>query len=64
MPKAKEEPAKTSVKVRITKFGAGQVSTGEHVAGEGDIMAQHNDEMTVSPANADALEALGFAEKV
>lgn len=55
------QSAKT-VKVTITKFGAGKVSTGLHVAGEGDIMADRGHELIVSETIAAALEAKGLAE--
>lgn len=50
------------VRVTVTKFGAGQVSTGLHVAGEGDIYADRGDALMVSPQVAKSLEARGLAE--
>lgn len=50
------------VSVTITKFGDGKVSTGIHVAGEGDIYAKRGERLDVSPAVARSLEALGLAE--
>lgn len=50
------------VLVTITKFGAGKVSTGVHVAGPGDIMAIKGEILEVSRTVAEALEAKGFAE--
>ena len=48
--------------VRITKFGAGKVSTGEHVPEQGDKMAKAGDILTVHLSVAEELEAKGFAE--
>jgi len=57
-------PEKTDERllVVITKFGEGQVSTGDHVAGEGDVYAKRGDKMQVSPRVAASLEARGLAE--
>lgn len=52
------------VKVRITKFGDGQVSTGEHVTGKGDVFAKRDAILEVAPAVAESLEVRGFAEIV
>jgi len=60
----KNEAPKGTVTVKITKFGAGQVSTGEHEPGVGDIMFKHGDTFECSPETAKGLEALGFAETV
>lgn len=51
-----------SVEITITKFGDGKVSTGVHVAGEGDIYASRGDKLTVSREVAARLEELGVAE--
>jgi hypothetical protein len=51
-----------SVKIRVTKLGAGKVSTGVHVAVEGEVMAGAGDMFTVPQIVADALEAQGLAE--
>ena len=50
------------VKIRVTKLGAGKVSTGVHVAASGDVMAQAGDMLTVPQEVAGELEARGFAE--
>lgn len=50
------------VTVTITKFGDGQVSTGVHEAGFGDIYAKRGESLRVAPKVAGQLEALGFAE--
>lgn len=50
------------VEVTITKFGDGMVSTGEHIATEGDVKAKRGEKMMVSPSVAADLEARGFAE--
>lgn len=57
------------VKVRVTKFGGGQVSTGEHSIGEdgltgGDVMAKAGDVLEVDQSTANSLEVRGFAETV
>jgi hypothetical protein len=52
----------SDVKVRITKLGAGKVSTGVHIAASGDVMASAGDMLTVPQDVADALEARGLAE--
>lgn len=55
------QPADT-VLVTVTKFGAGKVSTGEHVAGVGDVLAKRGDILEVAKHVAGSLEAKGFAE--
>ena len=52
------------VKVRVTKFGEGLVSTGVHVQGEGDVMASRGDILEVSKTVANSLEVRGFGEIV
>jgi len=52
------------VTVKITKFGAGKVSTGNHIAGEGDELADAGAELRVDADTAEALEERGFAEVV
>lgn len=59
---AEQEPE--LVTVAITKFGDGKVSTGVHVAGEGDKKAKRGDVMTVSASVAESLEKSGLAEIV
>lgn len=56
------KPVGELVEVTITKFGEGKVSTGMHVAGEGDIYASRGDKIMVSKEVSDSLEARGFAE--
>lgn len=56
------EPNGGLVEVTITKFGEGKVSTGHHVAGEGDIYASRGDKIMVSKDVAERLEVLGVAE--
>lgn len=56
------EPAGDEVIVTVTKFGEGQVSTGEHIAGEGDVYAKRGDKLSVSKRVAASLEARGLAE--
>jgi len=60
LPKA--EPDGDLVEVTITKFGEGKVSTGVHVAGDGDIFASRGEKIMVSQAVAQRLEVLGVAE--
>jgi hypothetical protein len=43
-------------------LGGGKVSTGVHVAVEGETMAQAGDMLTVPQTVADELEARGLAE--
>lgn len=50
------------VKVKITKFGHGHVSTGEHIPEHGDKIAEAGSILEVDKSVADALEAKGFAE--
>ena len=50
------------VKVRVTRLGAGKVSTGVHVAVEGEVMADAGAILAVPEGVAQALEARGFAE--
>lgn len=56
------KPAPSMIEVTITKFGDGKVSTGFHVAGEGDIYAARGDKITVSKDVAESLEVRGLAE--
>lgn len=51
-----------SVKVKVTKFGAGKVSTGEHEAESGDVMAVAGQILTVDKSVGSALEKFGLAE--
>ena len=50
------------VNVRITKLGDGEVSTGEHIPGEGDLMHEKGDIVSMPRIIAEALELKGFAE--
>lgn len=52
------------VKVRITKFGAGKVSTGVHIAEKGDKMAERDEVIEVAHSVAVTLEERGLAEIV
>lgn len=56
------QPREGNVFVRITKFGAGRVSTGEHVAEFGDIMADMDDVLEVSEDVGKSLEGKGYGE--
>ena len=51
-----------AAKIRVTKLGAGKVSTGVHIAVEGEVMAGAGDMLTVPQEVAEALEAQGLAE--
>ena len=65
MPKAKtDEVPEGHVTVRITKFGDGKVSSGVHVAEEGDIMLAKDESIVIAKSVADELEVRGFAEIV
>lgn len=59
---AKPKSTSDMVEITITKLGDGKVSTGEHVAGEGDIYASRGEKLMVSPGVVASLEARGFAE--
>lgn len=67
---AKQVQAETSaatinndrVNVRITKLGDGQVSSGEHLPGEGDLMHEKDEIVSLPRLVAEALEVKGFAE--
>lgn len=48
--------------VKVTKFGQGHVSSGEHLANQGDKMVAAGDIIEVDKSVADALEAKGYAE--
>ena len=50
------------VMVRITKLGDGEVSTGEHIPGEGDLMHEKGDIVSMPRQIAEALEVRGFVE--
>jgi hypothetical protein len=63
----RERPAPQAdkrVSIVVTKFGAGKVSTGVHVTGEGDIYAAKGDKLEVDESTAKLLEARGLAEIV
>lgn len=63
LPKSKpDRQAGKPVSVKVTKFGEGKVSTGEHVAVQGDVMAKVGQILSVPPSVAKALEAKGLAE--
>ena len=69
MPKpAKPAPMATPdpepVLVRVPKLGDGKISTGQHLAGQGDLMFERGETLAVSPAGAVELEARGLAEIV
>jgi len=55
------------VAVRVTKHGDGKVSTGVHMAPDGDepggdVMAKRDDVLFVDPATAASMEAKGYGE--
>ena len=60
-PAAYDEPL---VRVTITKFGDGKVSTGDFIMGQGDIMARRGEVIEISAGCAKALEERGLAEIV
>ena len=57
-----KKPNGNDFRIRITKLGAGKVSTGVHVAVEGEVMAEAGALLTVPEDVAEKLEARGFAE--
>lgn len=57
-------PEEKLVRVTITKFGDGKVSTGVHVAGKGDVMARRGEIIATTPQAAEAMEAQGLVETV
>jgi len=61
LPAARDEEL---VRVTITKFGGGKVSTGVSIMGKGDIMAKRGDVIEISADCARALEERGLAEIV
>ena len=50
------------VTVTVTKAGDGKISTGEHVAGVGDVTYKRGDKFQCSPETAAALEERHFVE--
>lgn len=50
------------VAIRITKHGAGKVSTGVFEMDTGDKMAEQNEILHVDPKTAKAVEAKGYGE--
>jgi hypothetical protein len=50
------------VRARITKFGDGLVSSGEHVAGSGDLCFDADEAPMLPRAVAEALERKGLVE--
>lgn len=52
------------VKCRVTKLGDGKISTGEHVAGIGEVHFEKGEEFPARKDIADALEDRGFVEIV
>jgi len=61
-PAPAEKQSSDLVSITITKFGDGQVSTGRHEAGFGDIYAKRGEKLMVSKSVADSLEKRGLAE--
>lgn len=61
----KAEPPKLKpghVWVTVTKFGEGKISTGEHVAGQGDVMAMKGDVLECPADQAKIQEGFGLVE--
>lgn len=58
----KEKAAEGMVWVTVTKAGDEKISTGEHVAGVGDVTYKRGDRFLVPLATAEALEARHFVE--
>jgi hypothetical protein len=59
-PKA-EAPA-GQVWMTVTKAGTGKISTGEHIAGVGDVCFERGARILCLPETAAALEAKHYAE--
>lgn len=58
-----EKPVpKGHVTVRVTKFGAGKVSTGEYVVSVGNLYHEAGDMISVPREVGEALEKRGFGE--
>lgn len=51
-----------TVTVRILPLGDGMVSTGEHVAGMGDVTFEHRDTTALALTVAEELQRQGYAE--
>lgn len=63
VPKKGRKLPEGQVSVRVTKFGADKgVSTGIHVAEQGDVMAKAGDIIMVDESTGRALEGKGLAE--
>lgn len=58
---ARTAPIHTVV-ARVTKFGDGMISTGEHVPGLGDLCFDANERPTLPRTVAEALELQGLVE--
>lgn len=48
--------------VTVTKFGEGKVSTGKHIAEQGDVMAVKGDVLECPEEDAKIQEKLGLVE--
>lgn len=59
---AEEMQAPTMVECRVLKMGDGKVSTGQHVAGIGEVHYDKGEVFKVERSIAEALEARGFIE--
>lgn len=58
----KAEAPEGMVWMTVTKAGDGQISTGEHIAGVGDVTFKRGDRFPALPETVAALEAKHFAE--
>ena len=63
-PQMPPPPSGRMVRITVTKFGEGKISTGVHVAGEGDVLARRGDVLEAPAESAASLEASGLAEIV
>jgi len=58
----KGEKAEPTVEVRVTQFGEGQISTGEHVPRLGDLTYVADERPTLPVSVAQSLAARGLVE--
>jgi hypothetical protein len=50
------------VNCRVTKFGDGKISTGQHIPAVGDVYFAKDDTFALPQADAEALEARHYVE--
>ena len=64
IPELPPAPSGELVRIAITRFGGGKVSTGVHIGGAGDVTAKRGEVIETSVETARALQDAGFAEIV